>query len=124
LRWWLCFNDRIPVEDYTPVGDPWDENDFSVLHSVAIEIDMDAFDLETLKWKAPRTYEDGTNWMQGMVILPLAAYMKVMKDKALLAAKDGKNVDDVLAQLDDDRAYLINFIGADDKDHPMFTYFN
>jgi len=85
---------------------------------------MDAFDLETLKWKAPRTYEDGTNWMQGMVILPLAAYMKVMKDKALLAAKDGKNVDDVLAQLDDDRAYLINFIGADDKDHPMFTYFN
>jgi hypothetical protein len=118
------YNDRIPVEDYTPVGDPWDDNDFSVLRSVAIEIDMDAFDLETLKWKAPRTYEDGTNWMQGMVILPLAAYMKVMKDKALLAAKDGKNVDDVLAQLDDDRAYLINFIGADDKDHPMFTYFN
>jgi hypothetical protein len=117
------YNDRIPVEDYTPVGDPWDDNDFGVLRSVAIEIDMDAFDLETLKWRAPRTYKDGTNWMQRSVVPPLAAYMKVTKNKALLALKDGKNVDDVLAQLDDDRAYLISFIGADDKAHPMFTYF-
>ncbi|KAG1882831.1 hypothetical protein F4604DRAFT_1650300 [Suillus subluteus] len=112
-------NDRIPVEDYTPVEDPWDDSDYSFLGSVARQIDEGRFDVETLKWNLK-----AVGWIQWLVIPSLAAYMKATKNRALLASKDGGNVDDVLAQLDNDRAYLISFLGADNKAHPMFTYFN
>ncbi|KAG1891270.1 hypothetical protein F4604DRAFT_403273 [Suillus subluteus] len=118
------FNNRIPVEDHTPVEDPCDDNDHSDLGSVAREIDEGHFDVETLNWKAVGTFEDGTNYIQWLVIPTLAAYMKATKDIALVALKDGENADDVLAQLDNDRAYLISFLGVDNKAHPMFTYFN
>ncbi|KAG1889371.1 hypothetical protein F4604DRAFT_1950298, partial [Suillus subluteus] len=49
--------------------------------------------------------------------------MKERKDAALLASKNGENVDDWLAQLDDDRAYLISFLGVDNKANPLSSYF-
>ncbi|KAG1860329.1 hypothetical protein DFJ58DRAFT_657996 [Suillus subalutaceus] len=116
------FNDRIPVEDYTTVEYPWDENDYSILESVAVEIDEGTFNIETLKWKTAGAFKDGTNYIQRFVLPALAAYLKARKE---LALKDGENANEVLAQLEDsDRAYLISFLGVDDKAHPMFTLFN
>lgn len=46
------------------VEDPWDDNDYTFLKSVAFDIDMGGFDLETLrKWKGAGTSgdSDGTN---------------------------------------------------------------
>ncbi|KAG1864865.1 hypothetical protein F4604DRAFT_1013407 [Suillus subluteus] len=115
------FNDRILVEDYTPVEYPWDENDYSILESVAVEIDEGTFNIETLKWKTAGAFKDGMNYIQRFVLPALAAYLKARKE---LALKDGENANDVLAQLEDDRAYLISFLGVDNKAHPMFTFFN
>ncbi|KAG1835442.1 hypothetical protein EV424DRAFT_960 [Suillus variegatus] len=120
-------NDDIQIEDYLPEprGEPyWDPNDLAVLHMVAIQIDKGLFDVETqLKWKVPHTYRDGTNYIQQVVIPALASYFKATKEKTLLALKDGENADDVLAHLDDDRAYLMCFLGVDNEAHPMFRYF-
>ncbi|KAG2057982.1 hypothetical protein BDR06DRAFT_1004669 [Suillus hirtellus] len=67
------------------------------------------------KWKVPHTYRDGTNYMQQVIIPALASYFKATKEKTLLALKDGENADDVLAHLDDDRAYIMCFFGVDDE---------
>ncbi|KAG1880911.1 hypothetical protein F4604DRAFT_1922537 [Suillus subluteus] len=120
------YNSRIQVGDYTPVVGSWDENDYSVLKSVAMGINMGSFDIETLKWpgnlKAAGTFKDGMNRMQWFVILALAAYIKASR----VAAPHvwARYVHDVLAQLDNDLAYLTDFLGADNKAHPMFTFLN
>ncbi|KAG1856971.1 hypothetical protein DFJ58DRAFT_726990 [Suillus subalutaceus] len=120
------YNSCIQVGDYTPVVGSWDESDYSVLKSIAMGINMGSFDIETLKWpgnlKAAGTFEDGTNRMQWFVIPALAAYMKASR----VAAPHvwARYVHDVLAQLDNDLAYLTDFLGADNKAHPMFTFLN
>ncbi|KAG2108491.1 uncharacterized protein F5147DRAFT_652844 [Suillus discolor] len=108
-------NDDIHIEGYLPepCGELWDGNDLAILRMVATQIDKGLFDVETqLKWKVPHTYRDGTNWIQQVVIPALASYSKATKEKTLLALKDGENADDVLAHLDDDRAYLMCFLGV------------
>ncbi|KAG1863773.1 hypothetical protein F4604DRAFT_2029327, partial [Suillus subluteus] len=113
------YNSYIPVMDIKG----WDENDYTIMGKVAQEIDMGRFDVETLKWKAAGTFEDGMNYIQRFAIPALAAYMKEMKDATLLALKNGKNVNDLLAHLDDDRAYLISFLGLNNKANPLSEYF-
>ncbi|KAG1903600.1 uncharacterized protein F5891DRAFT_1210143 [Suillus fuscotomentosus] len=112
------------IEDYLPElrDEPyWDSNDLAVLRMVARQIDKGLFDVETqLKWKVPRTYRDGMNYMQQVVIPALASYFKATKEKTLLTLKDGENADDVLAHLDDDRAYIMCFFGVDNEAHPLF----
>ncbi|KAG1877846.1 hypothetical protein DFJ58DRAFT_648635, partial [Suillus subalutaceus] len=118
----MC-NNHILVTDF----EGWDDNDYTFMRLVAQEIDMGRFDVETLKWKATGTLEDGshhgTNYTQWFAIPALAAYMKEMKDATLLMSKNDKNVDDLLVHLDDDRAYLISFLGLDNKANPLSEYF-
>ncbi|KAG1877845.1 hypothetical protein DFJ58DRAFT_720608 [Suillus subalutaceus] len=120
------YNNSILVEDYIPIGYSMDGNYYALLRSIAMGIDRGSFDLEPLKWpsKPVGAFTDRMNTKQHQVLLPLAAYMKLMKDMALLALKDGENANDLLAQLDNDHAYLISFLGADNEAHPMFAYFN
>ncbi|KAG1891282.1 hypothetical protein F4604DRAFT_1989536 [Suillus subluteus] len=117
------YNNHIPVMHF----EGWDDNDYTFMRSVAQEIDMGRFDIETLKWKAAGTLEDGshlgTNYTQRFAIPALAAYMKEMKDATLLVSKNGESVDDLLVHLDDDRAYLISFLGLNNKVNPLSEYF-
>ncbi|KAG1877839.1 hypothetical protein DFJ58DRAFT_720603 [Suillus subalutaceus] len=119
----MC-NNNILVEDYTLFVDPWDGNDYAILKSVVMGIDVGSFDVKTLKWPGQAAFKDGTNHIQWFVIPALGAYMKAKKVTALLTLKDGWNVNDMLTQLDNDHAYLTSFLGADNKAHPMFTFLN
>ncbi|KAG1863774.1 hypothetical protein F4604DRAFT_1683624 [Suillus subluteus] len=106
------YNNSIPVEDYILIGYSMDGNDYALLRLIAMGIDRGSFDLKPLKWpsKPVGAFTDRMNTKQYQVLLPLAAYMKLMKDTALLALKDGENADDLLEQLDNDCAYLISFL--------------
>lgn len=106
------FNDRIQILDYLPGphdDEPWDNNDTAIVRSA---IDRGSFDVESLKWKAPGPYEDGTNYIRCFVLPALTSYFKATKDKALFALKDGENADDVLG-----------FLGIDNEAHPKFECF-
>ncbi|KAG1891283.1 hypothetical protein F4604DRAFT_1914090 [Suillus subluteus] len=103
-------NNNILIEDYTPFVDPQDGNDYAILKSIVMGIDVGSFDVKTLKWPGQAAFKD---WMNHIV-----------KVAALLTLKDGWNVNDVLTQLDNDHAYLTSFLGADNKAHPMFTFLN
>ncbi|KAG1734926.1 uncharacterized protein EDB91DRAFT_1056615 [Suillus paluster] len=106
------YNDYILVaEDFQ-----WDENDDALTMNIAEHIDAGEYNLDILKWpwNGYRNWPDGTNKTQQFV-----------KNAALLALKDGENVDDVhMAQLDDDRAYLISFLSLDNEASPLSHYFN
>jgi hypothetical protein len=114
------YNLHIPVNNYPS---SWYEDDYNVAKTVAMGINRGSFDVENLKWhgRAAGMSKDGTNriqWFQ-VVIPALAAYVNFKKVELV---EVGWKVDKVLAQLDDSRAYVASFLGADNEAHPMFEF--
>ncbi|KAG1750452.1 uncharacterized protein EDB91DRAFT_690277 [Suillus paluster] len=82
------------------------------------------FDFDRLRWKGPAESDNGTTKTQWFVVEALAAHIQAEKDAASVRAlKDGENADDVLAKLDDGRAFLMSYLGLDNKAGPLSKYF-
>ncbi|OAX42736.1 hypothetical protein K503DRAFT_766443 [Rhizopogon vinicolor AM-OR11-026] len=89
--------------DSTPIPD-WDENDYTYIGVIAAEMNAGNLQLNRLKWQGAG---HETTKAQRFVARALAAHMKAEMDGASeRASKDGKDVDEVHAELDNDHGLV------------------
>ncbi|OAX36795.1 hypothetical protein K503DRAFT_772160 [Rhizopogon vinicolor AM-OR11-026] len=89
--------------DCTPISD-WDENDYTYIGVIAEEMNAGNLQLDTLKWQGAGSESTKA---QRFVAQALAARMKAERDVASeRALKDGQDVDEVHAELDNDHGFV------------------